>query len=205
LHTLRRALGGRSSLPPEQLTATIDESDAAIDRLDALMRDFLQYSDPSSAKTIQVDLGQEVQATLRLLGEDFRREGIEVREQIAAEALPISTDAGRLKQTLLNLFTFAQHRAGKTGTIEVEVARSNGAALLSVGDSGPPLSESQRRRLFEPFQAPVETGSGLGLALVQTFVEEAGGGVIYDESDPHQGRCRMWFPLDRSTAIGGSS
>jgi signal transduction histidine kinase len=203
LHTLRRAMGGKSSLPPEQLVATIDESDDSIDRLDQLMRDMLMFSDPSPGQMAKVDLVHEVQATLRLLAEDFKRQQIAVRETLPASPAPISIDPTRLRQSLLNLLTFAQHRSGKSGTIEVAVATNGDGIELSVGDSGPAMAADQQKQMFEPFQATAETGSGLGLALVQTYVEEVGGKVSFDGSGAAKSRCLVWFPLAES-AIGGT-
>ena len=43
LHTLRRSFSSRNPLPEDQLIDTIEESASAIDRLDELMRDLVQY------------------------------------------------------------------------------------------------------------------------------------------------------------------
>jgi signal transduction histidine kinase len=203
LHTLRRAWCGRSNLPEEQILATIRESDAAIDRLDGLMRDLLQFSDPRAGNVAPIDVVHEVQTTLKLLAEDFSRERIAVRGQWPSEPAPVAIDPARLRQSLLNVLTFAQHRAGKSGTIDVQVERSAGGVEVAVGDSGPQLPEDQRKRLFEPFQAPTETGSGLGLALVQVFVEEAGGRASWDGVATPSNRCRLWFPLVSAGPQGG--
>lgn len=195
LHTLRRAFGGRSTLPQEQLVATIQESDAAIDRLDGLMRDFVQFTDPSGGETAQIDMSREVQATLNLLAEDLRRDEIELRAELTKQAAAVAMNHARLRQLTLNLLTFAQHQAGKRGTIEVEVAPRGGGVELAVADSGPSLPDHEQLNVFEPFQAPAETGSGLGLALVQAFVEEAGGKVHCDRRTPSGNRFRVWLPL----------
>src|SRR5262249_14507917 len=57
LHTLKRSIGGRL-LPEDQMIATLEESDGAISRLDELMRDFLQFADPSSGEREEVDVIQ---------------------------------------------------------------------------------------------------------------------------------------------------
>lgn len=202
LHTLRRVMAGRSALPPDQLAATIDESDASIDRLDELMRDLLQYSDRRAGETTPVDLVQEIRAMLKLLGEDFRRAQLSVQEQLPAEEIQVLIDPLRLRQALLNLLTYAQHRAGKSGSIEVLMERREAGVELAVKNSGPLLGEKQHQQLFEPFQAPAETGSGLGLALVQAFVEEVGGKATCDREGPTQGVCRLWFPLEAVVSAG---
>jgi signal transduction histidine kinase len=204
LHTLRRALGGRSQLSEQQIVDTIDDSDSAISRLDGLMRDLLQYSDPSSGQVVEVEVGPEVEAALKLLAEDFRRDNIQVAKNLPDLPTAVAIDPVRLRQLLHNVLTFAQHRAGKNGTIEVCVARSLGGVEITVGDSGPLLAVDKRARIFEPFQAPAETGSGLGLALVQLYAEEAGGQASWDGASAG-GRCRVWLPLATPGDKGGPS
>jgi two-component system C4-dicarboxylate transport sensor histidine kinase DctB len=205
LHTLRRSFTSRSPLPQDQVIATIQESDASIDRLNELMRDLLQFVDPSAGEPADVDLVHEAQATLNLLSDDLRREQITVHTALPREAATIAIDPVRLRQTLLNVFTFAQHRAERSGTIEVQVERCEGGVQIAIGDSGPALTDEQRVRVFEPFQAPAETGSGLGLALVQTYVEEAGGRVCWVGEAEAGGQCRLWFPLTPQSLKGDPS
>lgn len=205
LHTLKRAFSGRSSLPEDQLVATIQESNAAIDRLDAIMRDLLQFSDPTTGQATRVDVIHEVQATLGLLAENLRHEQIEVRTRLSSQSMPVAIDPARLRQAMLNLLTYAQHRAGKNGKIDVTVARVDRGIEIAVADSGPKLTEEQRARVFEPFQAPAETGSGLGLALIQVYVDEAGGRSSWDEDDATGSRCRLWLPLAEHRTKGGQS
>jgi len=202
LHTLRRSFGSRNPLPEDQLVATIVESESAIDRLDALMRDLLQFTDRSAGKASEIDLAHEVRATLSLLGDTLQHERIEVTIRFPSEPSPIAIDPVRLRQLVLNVLTMAQHRAGKSGKIDVLVDRIHGGVELAIGDSGPTLPETQRSRVFEPFQAPAETGSGLGLALVQVYVEEAGGRATWDNGAA-AGRCRLWFPIASSAPTGG--
>jgi signal transduction histidine kinase len=204
LHTLRRALGGRGSLSQEQLLATIQESDAAIGRLDALMRDLLQFTEPAAGQAAELEVSREVQAMVHLLSEDLRRDEIACSAAYTAEPALVSIDPVRLRQMLLNVLTFAQHRAGKKGAIEIEVSREDGGVAVAVTDSGPPLPADQLPHLFEPFQAPAETGSGLGLALVQTYAEATGGHVALERPGPTGNRLRIWLPLVTPTATGVS-
>jgi signal transduction histidine kinase len=203
LHTLKRAFGGRSSLPEEQLVATIQESNSAIDRLDSLMRDLLQFSDPTGGQVSEVDVIHEVQATLALIAEHLRRDQIEVRTRLSPQVLPVEIDPAQLRQAVLNLLTHAQNRAGRNGRIEVVVEPVGRGIEIAVADSGPKLTEDQRSRVFEPFQAPAETGSGLGLALIQVYVEEAGGRARWDAEGDGDSRCRLWLPLATHRTKGG--
>jgi signal transduction histidine kinase len=205
LHLLRRGLSSPSPLTSEQLVATIQDCDAAIDRLSRLMQDLLLFTDPHRGKPIEIDVSREVQATLRQLADELQRDEIEVRTQLTDQPVLVSIDPARLKQLTLHLLSFSHHRAGKRGTIEVEVACRGEQVELAVADHGPTLSDGKRAGVFEPFQAPAETGSGLGLALVQVFVEEAGGRVVCQRRTPAGNQFRLWLPLVHPTRKGGNS
>jgi signal transduction histidine kinase len=175
LHTLKRAVGQSTPLSREQIADTISESDAVIDRLDVLLRDLVQLTAPSQGERANLNVATEMQATLNLLTEDFRRDQIDVHADLPAELVQISAEPAVFRQVLLNLLTFAQHAAGKQGVVEVQVAAHNGHADITVANSGFTLTDEQHAKLFDPFQTPVDSGSGLGLALVQSQVSSLGG------------------------------
>jgi signal transduction histidine kinase len=205
LHLLRRAMAGRAPAADDQVVATIHDSEAAIERLGGLMNDLMQFSDPHSGTPAEIDLGREVEATLNLMSEDLRRNQVEVTATLPSEPVQVWIDPTRLRQLIQNLLTFARHKSGKRGTIEVEVKSSGEEAELIVADSGPGLSDEKQAHVFEPFQAPAETGSGMGLALVQTYVEEAGGRVECQRRSPVGNQLRLWLPLVHTTPPGGKA
>jgi signal transduction histidine kinase len=194
LHVLRRGFGGQSKLSEDQLVATIRESNAAIDRLDQLMRDLLQLSDPSPGNASELNIVQEVQSAVELLAENLKEEQISIHCNLPDDDISITMDPIRLRQSLLNLLTFAQQRAGKGGSMDVGLARRGHGVEINIVDSGPALTSNQSVHLFEPFQAPMESGTGLGLALAQMNVESAGGRATWDGAEGG-GCCRVWFPI----------
>ena len=57
---------------------------------------------------------------------------------------------------------------------------------LEVADSGPGLSDEDKRRVFEPFYTTKQNGTGLGLAVVY-HVAEAHGGTVTAANCPEGG------------------
>jgi signal transduction histidine kinase len=197
LHALRRSQTSPRPLSPEDQMAAIQESSAAVDTLDELMRDLIRFAAPEPGTQTELNLVAEVQATLNLLDDEMRGKQIAVSSNYQSTAVPISMSSGRLRQLLLNLLTFAQHNAGASGRIDVEVAARNGAAEIVIVDHGPTLSPTDRANVFEPFQAARKTRSGLGLALVRTFASEAGGRVACEPLQPSGNRFRVQLPVSR--------
>ena len=70
--------------------------------------------------------------------------------------------------------------------MSLALTATESAATIIVTDSGPGVPPSERDRIFEPFYSTRDTGTGLGLALVQRFVQEAGGTVACGESSPEE-------------------
>ncbi len=198
LHSLRRAFSGRAQLSPEDQIAAVEESNAAVDTLEELMRDLLRFTSPEPGTQTDLNLVAEVQATLNLLGEEIRGKHIEVSAKYQKPAVQVSMSSGRLRQLLLNLLTFAEQNAGPSGRIDVSIADRDGSAELVVADSGPTLSPAERARVFEPFCVARKTRSGLGLALVKAFASEAGGLVECQPHQPSGNRFRVLLPVSRS-------
>jgi len=80
-------------------------------------------------------------------------------------------------------------------------------AVLEVEDEGEGIDRQRHEQVFEPFYTTrrAEEHVGLGLAIVRTVVEQAGGGVEID-SEPGEGTAvRAYFPVQRTETplVGG--
>jgi two-component system sensor histidine kinase KdpD len=102
---------------------------------------------------------------------------------------PVLADPGLLERALANLVSNAvRHGAGTPVTVRGSVLA--GRVELRVVDTGPGVPESDRDRIFAPFQRlgdrPMGNGVGLGLAVARGFVE-AMGGTLEPEDTPGGG------------------
>ncbi len=108
-------------------------------------------------------------------------------------------DPEQVRQVVLNLVQNAQQAMGDTGTLTLETrlegATSDAIRQVSpsqyrivVADDGPGMSESVRRRIFDPFYTTKGAGggTGLGLSICRGIIEKHGG-EIGCESAPGEG------------------
>ncbi|HEX5371192.1 MAG TPA: nitrogen regulation protein NR(II) [Aquabacterium sp.] len=103
----------------------------------------------------------------------------------AAQALVDRIDAG---DALITLRT----RVARRVTINRQLHRL--ALVLHIEDNGPGIPESLRDRIFYPLVSGREGGSGLGLTLAQTFVQQHHG-TIECESEPGKTVFKILIPL----------
>lgn len=137
---------------------------AQVERMDALVRDLLDYAKPWRIEPVAMPLADAVEAAAGRL---------KVENGIAAD-LEIQADPLRLHQVLVNLFTNA---AAAGGRIAVMAETAPGAMLVHVCDDGPGIPDAIRATLFHPFVSRSPDGTGLGLAIAAKVMAAHGGSV----------------------------
>ena len=101
----------------------------------------------------------------------------------ATEIQPLYGDASRLQQVAWNLLSNAISFTPPQGSVRVQLRHVNGAAEMTVIDTGQGIPPDFLPSVFEPFrQADATTtrphgGLGLGLSIVKHLVEAHGGTV----------------------------
>ena len=133
--------------------------------------------------TVQID--GLVRETVAMLESTADAKGIELRYELPDHTDPIVTDAGKLRQVLINLVGNA---IKFTAQGEVLVRLTNDPETgqpreIMVRDTGIGIPADRQEKVFEPFeQADSSTrrefgGTGLGLSIVQSFVQLIGGSI----------------------------
>jgi signal transduction histidine kinase len=123
---------------------------------------------------------------------------LEMKVMVPTDLPTAKGDEQRIAQVFLNLLGNAI-KFTEEGEIRVEIAISNESFLVSVSDTGPGLSETDQRKIFEEFsQADGSStrekgGTGLGLAIAKKIVK-LHGGRIWVESSLGKGSI-FWFVL----------
>lgn len=130
--------------------------------------------------------------------------GLDIVRDYDASLPEFRGDKEQLIQAVLNLVRNAAQAMQGEGRIQLitRIARQvtigthryRLALELHVVDNGPGIPEEIRDRIFFPLVSGREGGSGLGLTLAQTFVQQHGG-VIGCESRPGRTDFRILLPL----------
>ncbi len=153
----------------------------------------------------RVSLVDIVDATSDLLRSEFsgREQVLEIDHQ--RDDLEIHADRRVLRQILFNLLSNATKFTPAGGRVRIETGVSQeGEPWLAVMDTGVGMDESEIALALEPFgqvqsvMSRDHEGTGLGLALVRTFVELHQGHFILASRKGEGTRAEVRFPAHRN-------
>jgi signal transduction histidine kinase len=106
--------------------------------------------------------------------------GEHIEFSVEGDDLVINIDAEMIRACVLNLLLNAAQAMSGHGRIRVRVSRHNGAAEISVRDSGPGIPVEIRDQVLEPFFTTKARGGGLGLPIAKRTAELHGGSLTVD-------------------------
>lgn len=107
--------------------------------------------------------------------------------QIEGGIPDIEVEANELLSTVFGniLNNAVQHNDKGTPRIRVSAEESDGAVTVSIADNGPGVKDEAKERIFGRGEKGLESqGTGIGLYLVRTLVENYGGEVWVDDNEP---------------------
>jgi len=97
----------------------------------------------------------------------------------------------------------ASSDSGERGLVRVCLRREGSSVHLEVSDNGPEIPVTDLPHLFDPFHASSSRrGTGIGLAISKTIIEEAGGSI--EAANHPRGGAFFRVVLPATTAVRAS-
>jgi two-component system NtrC family sensor kinase len=139
------------------------------------------------------DLEAGLENTLEMLGRDIQAD---IRREFS-HLQPVICVGAQINQVFQQLLDNALKAMEGPGTITVRTGREGSDWVwVEIQDSGRGIPEQHLGRLFDPFftTRPVGEGTGMGLALAYTIVQQHGGRIDVHSSPGAGARFRLWLP-----------
>ena len=198
-------LRGESGPPPEAVLRALARSVGHVqDHAKNLLR--LSRTSQVQQKSERFLVREAIQDVIQMLELGGRSRGTELNFLVSGadlEAAEIEFVKTQFEQVLLNLLLNAVdairdfHPEIRKVTVQLEqVATHEGDRLLiSVEDTGGGMPPSVRDRIFEPFfTTKGEKGTGLGLAVIRSIMEETGGRLEVETTPGVGTRMKTFWP-----------
>lgn len=169
--------------PPPEVLPGLNVIARNVTRLRRLVDDLLAAaSGPPEVAPVQADLSEIARESVTAIVVRAREAGVEIVNEV-----PLGTNArcdpARIGQVLDNLLSNAVKYSPSGGRVTVRAQRMPGSVICEVEDQGMGMSPEDSGEVFSKFfrasavRQSAIPGVGLGLAIVQSIIEEHGGRI----------------------------
>ncbi len=174
-------------------------------RLTGLVEELLDFSRMESGRitlrTERVDVLAELEEAVFLYRDRASRAGIRLEYCPCDSLPPITGDADRIKQVLVNILDNAVKYSRADDRVRIEAAGMPEGVQIVISDTGIGIEPQKLEKVRQKFYQtdPANPGSGIGLALADEIVRLHGGELEID-SEPQVGTSvAVWLPYEKGT------
>ena len=148
-----------------------------IERLQALATRILEFARPPELARQPTDVGDIIQHALVLCRKQLQHCQIDVALNVPGALSQVLASRDHLTQVFLNLIINAIEAMPQGGALRISAREADGAVEVSFSDTGAGIPPDSLAMLFEPFYTTKPDGTGLGLAVSHTIIQEHGGNI----------------------------
>ena len=191
----------KGNLSPEPETQQAAKMlDIEIDRLDRVVKTFLEFSRPVELERTETDLPQLLESVLASAKPTIDKAKIELVREIPSNFPAVEIDHRLIEQAVLNLVLNACDSMPPGGQLTIGLRQVGETAEISVGDTGPGIAPENRGKIFQLFFTTRKGGTGLGLANAFRFAQLHNGSIEFDSEVGRGTTFRLSLPLPRVAA-----
>ena len=150
-----------------------------IDHLSKIAADFSQFANIGNTNVEVFDL-HDVIASLKALY--YPHEKVGINWAPLNNKVMISADKTQMNRLFTNLFTNAVESCNDSTSCHIEINEEqyNGSIRISIKDNGEGIAPEMQSRIFVPNFTTKSSGTGLGLAMCMSIVEQSHGKIWFE-------------------------
>lgn len=175
-----------------------------VHRMNELVRELVDFSNPNKYQTEKVDLRQVVDRARELVDADLRKGKVKFEARYEDADWNIIVNKNQILEAFLNLFMNAMDAMPKGGTlrvyglIETPEHKKQEYLAIRVSDSGVGIKKENLSKVFDRYYTTKDTGTGLGLAVVERIISAHNGTLRVESEDGDGSTFTLYFPLQIS-------
>jgi PAS domain S-box-containing protein len=199
-----RRVGGIPDDQNENISFILSE----VNRIDRLISDILSVVRTGELVYHPVHVESVIKSCLTSVREMADAKGVRIVTRFPAHTRPVMIDSDRITQVVLNLLRNAIEASPSQGEVQVKVSfpmdtsdvlfdDARNLVIIEIADEGEGFSEEDRGRIFEPFFTTKPEGTGLGLYVSHSIVEQHGGYILVDHDGSRGAVFTIYLPVER--------
>jgi PAS domain S-box-containing protein len=169
--------------------------DKEIDRLDAVVKRFLDFTRPMEVRLEATQLAELLKEVMQVAQPQLQKANVQVAQLLPIDVPEVYVDRALLKQGVLNLILNAAEAMPNGGQLRLVLSRRGEMAEITVGDTGKGIPPENRQKIFQLFFTTRPGGSGIGLASTFRIVQLHNGSIDFTSEVGRGTTFRIELPL----------
>jgi len=185
----------------ENLRHPLNVIDDSVDRINNLIENLLGFSRLSVERSSLVNVPQLVRSIVALEHKNLEKNGIEIRQEFSLEhgaSMMLNEDV--LKLTLVNLMNNSIDALVASGKerkeISIRVYTCGEQLRIDFRDNGVGIEKDVLETVFDPFFTTKETGTGLGLYILNSELRRINGTITAESTAGVETVFHISIPLE---------
>lgn len=173
------------------------------ERIAAIVTRLLDYARRHPERPVATDPGAAAATVVDLLTAEAERREVALVCEVEAGVAQVMSPPGALEQIVLNLTLNALEATEAGGTVRVSVLDRAAGVEIAVTDDGRGIPVEDHERVFDAFftTRAAEGGTGLGLAVVRSLVDELAGRISLVSQPGSGSELRVWLPAGSTGGV----
>jgi signal transduction histidine kinase len=183
-----------------RLSEDLETIDEQVSYMDKTAQDFREFVRPSK-KAVFFDVVAGVLSTLSLGQRLIEHGGIRLNIQTPPHPMTTRGYPNEFRQVIMNLLTnareaiMAHHKSSHAGEIGLAVFEQEGRVVVEIEDNGGGITPRKIEEIFDNLFTTKKTGSGMGLYMARTIIQEHMNGAITASNTQSGARFQITLPL----------
>jgi PAS domain S-box-containing protein len=192
LENLKESILAEQDSASQQAVQVLDKE---IDRLDAVVKRFLDFTRPMDIRLEATQLAELLKEVLEVARPQLQKSSIHLAQLLPIDVPEVYVDRALLKQAVLNLVLNAAEAMPSGGQLRLVLSRRGEMAEITVGDTGKGIPLENRQKIFQLFFTTRPGGSGIGLASTFRIVQLLNGSIDFTSEVGRGTTFRIELPL----------
>lgn len=172
-----------------------------IHRMNELVRELVDFSNPNKYETTKVDLRQIVNRAAELVGPDMRKKKVKFAASFDEEVpWDVIVNKNQLLEIFLNLFINAVDAMPDGGKLQVEGLieqpehKKDDFLAIRVIDTGVGIKQENLAKIFDRYYTTKDSGTGLGLSVVERIISAHSGTLMVKSKEGEGTTFTIYLP-----------
>ncbi|MDR1839595.1 MAG: HAMP domain-containing protein [Treponema sp.] len=195
--------GSIGEILESSMMAIIQETEG----LTTLLNEFRTLSKPMEPSHVWTALREPVEEVINAYTSSYPAVKFNI-DYVEADII-VKIDKNRLLQILTNLVINAIDAMNGSGSVEIrtDIVKKRDVCYcrLSVKDTGKGISDKESQFVFTPYYTTKESGTGLGLPIIERIVNDHGGAIWFDSAEGTGTTFYIDLPAEKANPAAGET